>query len=311
MSARVEEAAEVLRAGGLVAFPTETVYGLGADASNPDAVRRIYEVKGRPSGHPLIVHIPSAAQLGTWARDIPSTAAALTSALWPGPLTLLLRRQEGVSDVVTGGRDTIGIRVPAHPLALELLQAFGGGLAAPSANRFGRVSPTTADHVRADLGDEVDVILDGGPCEVGLESTILNLTVEPPTILRPGGVAAEAIAALVGGRLGAGAAEPGVAPGTLPSHYAPDAALEIVDNATTGAARVAELEAAGRRAELLDPGSDTVRYAHGLYRWLREADERGIAVLVIVQPPADGLGRAIRDRLNRASGTGGSRSDAT
>jgi L-threonylcarbamoyladenylate synthase len=297
----IEQAVEILRAGGLVAFPTETVYGLGADAANPGAVRRIYEVKHRPGGHPLIVHIGSAGQLGTWAREITPTAAALARAFWPGPLTLLLGRQTGVSDVVTGGLDTIGVRVPAHPLALELLHTFGGGIAAPSANRFGRVSPTTAEHVRADLGREVDLILDGGACDVGLESTIVDVTVEPPAILRAGGVAAESIAAIVGGPLDDSSIEAGRAPGTLASHYAPNASIEVVDDATIGSARVTELEAAGRRAELLDPGPDSNRYAHGLYHWLRDADERAVQVLVIVQPPAGGLGSAIRDRLRKAS----------
>ena len=189
----------MLRAGGLVAFPTETVYGLGADASNPEAVRAVYRVKGRPADHPLIVHVASAAAVPRWAAAVPPAAAALAEACWPGPLTLLLPRRADVDATVAGGRDTIGLRVPAHPLALQLLEAFDGGIAAPSANHFGRVSPTTAAHVRADLGDEVDLILDGGPCTIGVESTIVDVTVEPPALLRPGGIPLEALEAIVGG----------------------------------------------------------------------------------------------------------------
>jgi L-threonylcarbamoyladenylate synthase len=172
----IERAVAALRSGGLIALPTETVYGLGADASNDDAVRRVFEVKGRPSDHPLIIHLADAAQLEQWAASVSPTAQLLADAFWPGPLTLLVERSSSVSPVVTGGRPTVGIRVPDHPVALELLRTFGGGVAAPSANRFGRVSPTTAAHVIADLGDDVDVVLDGGPCRVGVESTIVDLT---------------------------------------------------------------------------------------------------------------------------------------
>ncbi|WP_233223476.1 L-threonylcarbamoyladenylate synthase [Amycolatopsis sp. CA-128772] len=178
----------MLRAGGLVAIPTETVYGLGADAEDPAAVARVFQVKGRPPTHPLIVHLGAAEQLGDWVADVPETALVLAGHFWPGPLTLVLRRGRRVPLEATGGLETVAVRVPAHPVALELLSAFGGGVAAPSANRFGSVSPITAEHVRAELGDAVDFVLDGGPCDVGVESTIVDATGDTPTILRPGGV---------------------------------------------------------------------------------------------------------------------------
>jgi len=191
-------AAAILQRGGVVAFPTETVYGLGADALNAAAVERIFTIKGRPTHHPLIVHLADAAQLHEWARDIPEIAYTLAAHFWPGALTLILKRAARVPDNVTGGQDTIGLRVPDHPVALELLQKFGGGIAAPSANRFGRISPTAQEHVRTELGSAVDMILDGGPCQVGLESTIVSLVGERPVILRPGGVSREALEAVLG-----------------------------------------------------------------------------------------------------------------
>ncbi|MBI3256331.1 MAG: threonylcarbamoyl-AMP synthase, partial [Actinobacteria bacterium] len=228
-SSAIAGAVGVLRAGGLVAFPTETVYGLGADASNDDAVRRIFAVKGRPTDHPLIVHLGDADQLDTWAREIPSDARLLAAACWPGPLTLVLWRSSVVSDVVTGGRDSVGLRVPSHPVALDLLRAFGGGVAAPSANRFGRVSPTTAAHVVADLGDDVDLVLDGGACAVGVESTIVDLTGEAPMLLRQGGVSIETIEGVIGRAVIATAEGPERAPGMLAAHYAPTARVELVE----------------------------------------------------------------------------------
>jgi L-threonylcarbamoyladenylate synthase len=291
----VDRALDVLRNGGLVAIPTETVYGLAADASNADAVRRIFEVKGRPVHHPLIVHIASAHQLADWAATIPPSAAALAVACWPGPLTLLVPRGPRVLDEVTGGLSTVGVRVPAHPLTLELLARFGGGLAAPSANRFGRVSPTTADHVRADLGDDVDFVLDGGPCPIGVESTIVDCTVDPPQVLRPGGISAEEIAALLDMTL----ARPegrSRAPGMLESHYAPRARVLLVDSSVE-----ARSVAAGHPgAEILDD-DDLAHYAHTLFRRLRDADDRGAATVIAVLPRAVGLGHAIRDRLTKAA----------
>ncbi len=188
----------ILQRGGLVAFPTETVYGLGADASNPMAVARIYEIKGRTASHPVIVHIGDVGQLARWAREIPEAATKLAMRFWPGPLTLVLRRAPSAGSQLTGGQDTIGLRIPGHPVALQLLREFGGGIAAPSANRFGRISPTTAEHVRDDLGKEIDLVLDGGPCEIGIESTIVDLSRQKAVLLRPGRISAEDIAAALG-----------------------------------------------------------------------------------------------------------------
>uniref|UniRef100_UPI002FDD1BFD L-threonylcarbamoyladenylate synthase n=1 Tax=Pelomicrobium sp. TaxID=2815319 RepID=UPI002FDD1BFD len=197
----IAKAVDILRAGGLVAFPTETVYGLGADARNPEAVGKIFAAKGRPQHHPVIVHLAEAAQLEAWAVDIPDGARRLAERFWPGPLTLILRRGPGVPDAVTGGQDTVGLRVPAHPVAQALLQAFGGGIAAPSANRFGRLSPTTAQHVEAELDGAVDLILDGGACPVGIESTIVDCAGERPTLLRPGHIGREVLEEALGVRV--------------------------------------------------------------------------------------------------------------
>jgi L-threonylcarbamoyladenylate synthase len=291
----VDRALSVLRAGGLVAVPTETVYGLAADASNADAVRRVFAVKGRPAGHPLIVHVGAAAQLGDWAASIPPAAEVLADACWPGPLTLLVPRSATVLDLVTGGSTSVGVRVPAHPLTLELLARFGGGLAAPSANRFGRVSPTTADHVRADLGDEVDFVLDGGSCPVGVESTIVDCTVDPPQVLRPGGISSEEIESLLEMTLGAPDG-PSRAPGMLESHYAPRCKVVLADSRSEAMALADELPG----AEILDD-DDLAHYAHTLFARLRDADDRGVHTVVAVLPPARGLGHAIRDRLIKAS----------
>jgi L-threonylcarbamoyladenylate synthase len=291
----VERALSVLRAGGLVAIPTETVYGLAADASNPDAVRRVFAVKARPADHPLIVHVGAAAQLSDWAASIPPAAGVLADACWPGPLTLLVPRSTTVLDLVTGGRTSVGVRVPAHPLTLELLARFGGGLAAPSANRFGRVSPTTADHVRADLGDDVDFVLDGGPCPVGVESTIVDCMVDPPQVLRPGGISSEEIESLLDMTLGAPDG-PSRAPGMLESHYAPRCKVVLADSRGDAVALADRLP----RAEILDD-DDLAHYAHTLFARLRDADDRGVGTVIAVLPPARGLGHAIRDRLIKAS----------
>jgi L-threonylcarbamoyladenylate synthase len=301
----VGEAVDVLRQGGLVGMPTETVYGLAADASNVAAVRRIFAVKARPDDHPLIVHLADASAMGAWASSIPRAAATLAEACWPGPLTVLVPRGDHVLDVVTGGRATVGLRVPAHPMALDLLRRFGTGLAAPSANRFGQVSPTTAAHVRADLGDEVDLVLDGGACPVGVESTIVDCTVGPPQILRPGGIPDEQIARLLEGVSGlAAAAGTSRASGMLTSHYAPRAAVEVFESLASATARAEALAAEGRLADVLDPTLDIVVAAQQLYVWLRAADERNLDVLCAVLPAAAGLGHAIRDRLLKAAGRG-------
>jgi L-threonylcarbamoyladenylate synthase len=291
----LDRAVAVLRAGGLVAVPTETVYGLAADASNPDAVRRLFTVKGRPENHPVIVHIAAAADLGDWAATIPKAAAVLATACWPGPLTLLVPRAARVLDVVTGGRPTVGVRVPAHPLTLELLARFGGGLAAPSANRFGRVSPTTAEHVRLDLGGDVDFVLDGGPCPIGVESTIVDCTADPPEVLRPGAIAAEDVAALLEQAVGT-AAGPSRAPGMMESHYAPRCRVVLVGS-RPDAQRLAD---GMPGAEILDE-TDLVLYANVLYSRLRDADARGVETVIAVLPPPTGLGHAIRDRLTKAA----------
>jgi L-threonylcarbamoyladenylate synthase len=296
-----------------VAFPTETVYGLGANALDPHAVARIFAVKGRPTDHPLICHIASADDLAPLVAEVTPLAQALADAFWPGPLTLVLPRSAAVPDAVTGGRDTVAVRVPDHPLALELLRAFGGPVAAPSANRFGRPSPTRANDVRDELGDTVDVILDGGPCAIGVESTVLDLTSNPPQVLRPGGVSVEQIEAVIGPV--DGASGPARAPGMLEAHYAPGARVEVV-TADAAAARAADLTAAGTSVALLAPHAisplpDSVlvlgptgapdAYAALLYTAFRRADAARCQVIVAVPPPAHGIGVAVRDRLARAA----------
>jgi L-threonylcarbamoyladenylate synthase len=300
---RIGEAVTVLRNGGLVGIPTETVYGLAADASNEAAVRRIFAAKHRPHDHPLIVHIASIEAMAAWSKSIPDTARVLAEACWPGPLSVLVPRATHVLDVVTGGRDTVALRVPAHPMALELLQRFGGGLAAPSANRFGQVSPTTAAHVRADLGDAVDLVLDGGPCPIGVESTIVDCTCSPPQVLRPGGIPNETVSRLLDGVLAASSGS-SRASGMLVSHYAPRCRVEIVNSLAEAEARASTHQRAGRKVDTLDPTQDLVAAAQQLYVWLRDADSRELDVLVAVLPPAEGLGHAIRDRLTKAAGGG-------
>ncbi|HEY6533764.1 MAG TPA: L-threonylcarbamoyladenylate synthase [Acidimicrobiales bacterium] len=318
--AGVERAAAVLRAGGLVAFPTETVYGLGADASDPAAVARIFAAKGRPGDHPLIVHLGDADLVEAWADGVPPEAHLLADAFWPGPLTMLLWRSPKAPDAVTGGRDTVGLRVPDHPLARQLLDAFGDGVAAPSANRFGRVSPTTAADVVSDLGDAVDLVLDGGPCRVGVESTIVDLTGGEPVLLRPGGVAIERLTEVLGrepNRLEGPAPERGArAPGMLASHYAPKARVVVADEASVVAvAAEAVSTAVGRVGVLaptvtdglgpeiveLEPAGGPEEYARLLYARLRQADRLQIEILVCVPPPARGVGVAVADRLSRAA----------
>jgi len=313
----IARAAAVLSAGGLVAFPTETVYGLGADASRDDAVARVFAVKGRPRAHPLIVHLAPEARLDDWAIDIPDAARALARAVWPGPLTLILRKHARVAAATTGGADTVGLRVPAHPLAQALLRAFGGGVAAPSANRFGAVSPTTADHVVGDLGGDVEYVLDGGPCAVGVESTIVDLSRGRAVLLRPGGLPREEIEAIAGPLVAADDRAP-AAPGTLATHYAPRArviAVELADvpaavSAQTGRVAVLAPAAAFARwpalAAVAAPLPDDVAgMARELYRALRDLDAAEVEVIVAALPPAAGLGEAVGDRLRRAAGPRG------
>jgi L-threonylcarbamoyladenylate synthase len=321
--AEIARAVEALRLGGLVAFATETVYGLGADATNDDALARLYRVKGRPSHHPVIVHLAEPGALDEWAADVPAAARRLADALWPGPLTIVVRRAARVPDAVTGGGDTVGVRVPDQPVALALLRAFGGGIAAPSANRFGRVSPTTAEDVRADLGDDVEVVLDDGPCSVGVESTIVDCTGAEPVILRPGGVSRERIEAVTG--LVVPVRRDGLvrAPGTLKSHYAPEATVLLVDHDELGA-RATSMIAAGQRvavlaaavlprlpdeAIVLDAPRNVDELARVLYARLRDADRLAVDVVLAVPPPDSGVGAAIGDRLRRAAGEGGGFAD--
>ena len=315
----VARAAAVLRGGGLVAFPTETVYGLGADAASDTAVARIFAVKGRPRAHPLIVHLAEP-DLAGWARELPAAAHQLAHAFWPGPLTIILRRGPKVADATTGGADTVGLRVPAHPMALALLRAFGGGVAAPSANRFGAVSPTTADHVAADLGADVDYILDGGACDVGVESTIVDLSRGRAVLLRPGGLAREDIERVIGPLASADVHAP-AAPGTLASHYAPRARVYAVSAADVPAAVAAVRDRASRIAVLAPVSAfeswptealahteeralpdDVAGMAHQLYAALRDLDASGVDVVIAALPPAAGLGEAVGDRLLRAAG---------
>ena len=317
--ARLGEALRTLHRGGLVAFPTETVYGLGADATNPAALQHLYAVKGRPADHPVIVHLSVGASidatLAPWVASLSTPARVLAEACWPGPLTLVVRRGPDVLDEVTGGRDTVGLRVPDQPVAQQLLAAFGGGVAAPSANRFGRVSPTTAEHVRADLDGDVDLVLDGGPCRVGVESTIVDCSDAEPVVVRLGGVAPERLAALLGRPLPVHDDGRRAAPGTRPSHYAPHARVVLAD-ADDVARLTGELLAAGSRVGLLaavpPPGvpagvawvpapADVEELARQLYALLRSADDRGLDVLVAVPPDPTGVGAAVADRLTRAA----------
>jgi L-threonylcarbamoyladenylate synthase len=317
MDGDVDDAVRILRRGGLVAFPTETVYGLGADAANPDALRRLYAVKGRPPSHPVIVHLAAASPdaLAPWAKRLTPAARVLADACWPGPVTLVVRRACGVPAEVTGGSDTVGLRVPDQPLAQQLLTRFGGGVAAPSANRFGRVSPTTAAHVRADLGTEVDLILDGGPCRVGLESTVVDCTGNDPMILREGALTREDVEAILGRPVSLRTDGSRAAPGTLASHYAPSTRVVLVADDEI-ASRAARLVADGQRVgvltqhadiglpggvEVLDAPSNIDELAHELYTLLRDADRRHLDVLLAVAPPRVGLGAAVADRLTRAA----------
>lgn len=296
----VARAVAVLRRGGIVGIPTETVYGLAADVENDDAVRRIFVIKDRPTTHPLIVHIGDATHLDEWGRGIPPIARKLAEVFWPGPLTILLHRSKRVSLLVTGGRDTVAIRVPAHEVTLNVLHEFNGALVAPSANRFGKVSPTTAQHVLADLGTDVDLIMDGGPCAIGVESTILDLTSPTPQLLRPGSISTEDIETILKSKLmpPSGLSR---APGMLESHYAPNSVVELVETSSDAQARAQHLRNASLRVWVLDYSDDVNAYAQNLYEFLRAADRAGCDVVVAVMPADVGIGIAIRDRLIKAS----------
>ena len=312
----ISNAAAALQAGALVAFPTETVYGLGADATNESAVAHIYSVKGRPADHPLIVHIGQLSQLDQWAIDIPDYAIALARDFWPGPMTLILKRSIKAKDFITGGQDSVGIRIPANPIALALLREFDGGVAAPSANRFGAISPTTAQAVKDEVGEylnlEQDLILDGGPCLVGVESTIIECLEDCPRVLRPGAITAEMIEETTGLRIDNSKSQTR-ASGLLDTHYAPKAKVFLLDPINpvvaciTGVGFIAAANhpTPDGAIRLAAPISDD-EYARGLYEALREGDRKNLLAIYVVPPAGDGVAIAIRDRLQRAAFEGGS-----
>ncbi len=305
----VKSAAAAIKAGHLIAFPTETVYGLGADATNKEAVAQIYKVKGRPSDHPLIVHIASMNEIQRWASDIPEYAIALARNFWPGPMTLILARSPMAKDFITGGQNTVGLRVPNHSVALALLNEFskigGAGIAAPSANRFGHVSPTTAKAVQEEIGEflsEKDLILDGGPCAVGVESTIIDCTRDAPRILRPGAISAEMIEESTGLKISDHRIEEIRVSGSLENHYAPIAKVILCDIPTSGQGFIAmaSQETPEGVIRLATPANSD-EYARVLYAALRRADELGLSEVVAMQPVGIGIEVAIRDRLSRAA----------
>ena len=302
------QAASNLKAGSLVAFPTETVYGLGADANNADAVARIYKVKGRPADHPLIVHIASIQGISEWAQDVPDYAIALARKFWPGPMTLIFKRSKLAKDFITGGQETIGLRVPDHTVALALINEFskvgGKGIAAPSANRFGHVSPTTSAAVEEELAEFLskgDLILDGGPSQVGVESTIIDCTSIAPRILRPGAVTIEMIEEATGTKVVNSGGEIRVS-GSLEKHYSPIAKVVLNQEAKSGEGLIAlqEVPTPEGVIRLASPKS-AEEFARVMYAALRDADTRKVAKVVVIEPLGEGIAIAIRDRLERAS----------
>ena len=323
----LERAVALLRAGELVAFPTETVYGLGADAANPQAVAKIFAAKGRPADHPLIVHIAGHDAVDQWAEQVPAVAWELMETFWPGPLTLILKKQAWVPDAVTGGQDTVGLRVPGHPVALELLRRFAraktgpAGIAAPSANRFGRISPTTATHVAEELEDRVALILDGGPCKVGIESTIIDCSRGEPVVLRPGHISPVHLEAVLGcePRIETAQGAPRVS-GSLEAHYAPltplrtvagERLLDFINAQRHRGGRCAVISAnqppqAGMPHVWRLMPADPLGYAHDFYAALREMDHAGVDLIVVEALPGDPAWAAIADRLRRAAAGSGS-----
>ncbi|MFZ2449407.1 MAG: L-threonylcarbamoyladenylate synthase [Methylovulum miyakonense] len=313
----IQEAAQLLRQGRLVAFPTETVYGLGADASNADAVAGIFAAKGRPADHPLIVHLADAAMMPGWAEEIPDVAWQLAERFWPGPLALVLRKKASVPLAVTGGQDTVALRVPNHPVALQLLQAFGGGLAAPSANRFCRISPTQAAHVAEELGDAVAMILDGGACQVGVESTIVDLSGPQPRLLRPGQISVAALEAVLRQPLvlPEAVASEIRAPGMMAVHYAPQtvallcpveqlqarAQTLLADGQRLGVLAYAQTLPAHPHLQVLAMPATADGYAQALYASLRELDGWQLDRILVEQPPQTEAWRAVNDRLGKAT----------
>ena len=312
----ISNAAAALQAGALVAFPTETVYGLGADATNESAVAHLYSVKGRPADHPLIVHIGQLSQLDQWAIDIPDYAIALARDYWPGPMTLILKRSEQAKDFITGGQGSVGVRIPANPIALALLREFNGGIAAPSANRFGAISPTTAQAVKDEIGQylnsEQDLILDGGPSLIGVESTIIECLEDFSRVLRPGAITVEMIEASTGLKVENSKSQTRSS-GSLETHYAPKAKVFLLDPinpvvacvACVGFIAAANHPTPDGAIRLASPNSDD-EYARGLYEALREGDRKNLSAVYVIPPIGDGVAIAIRDRLQRASCEGGS-----
>lgn len=310
-STAIAQAAELLRAGQLVAFPTETVYGLGADASQPQAVAHIFAAKGRPADHPLIVHLADITALPKWAAATPEDALKLAERFWPGPLTLILKKRPEVPDAVTGGQDSVGLRVPSHPVALALLKSFGGGVAAPSANRFGRISPTTAAHVAQEFPEGLPLILDGGPCQVGIESTIVDFTSGRAVLLRPGGIDLDALAAVLAYVPSAPTRTSPRASGTLAQHYAPHTPTDLVQASALDAlppgssaslAVLARRDAPPHFAGLwLRAPEGAGAYAAQLYAALRLMDAAGVSSIWVEAPPQGPQWAAVNDRLRRAS----------
>jgi L-threonylcarbamoyladenylate synthase len=312
----IDQAVEALREGELVAFPTETVYGLGADAQNPDAVRKIFELKGRPATHPVIVHIDQPRALERWALSVPPQAAALAEKFWPGPLTLVLRRAPAVDLAITGGQDTVAIRMPGHPVAQQLLRAFGSGIAAPSANRYGRISPTRPEHVREEFSeDELRIVLDGGDCKIGLESTIVSCIDTVPRILRPGMLTLSQLRAVVPDVQGGPDALAPRVPGSDAKHYAPQTPVslvasrtleEVVGQLTENRDRIAVLamrppRVANKYMTWINAGRRADVYARELYLNLRTLDKSGAKEILVEEVPAGEQWDAIRDRLRRAA----------
>jgi L-threonylcarbamoyladenylate synthase len=310
VTSAVQRAAEILKRGGLVAFPTETVYGLGADASSREAVARLYAAKRRPADHPVIVHFASAQAAFEWAREIPPSARKLAERFWPGPLTMILKRSAKAGDFVTGGQDSVGLRVPAHAIAHEMLAAFGGGVAAPSANRFGQVSPTTAAHVREDLGKDVELVLDGGPSEVGIESTIVDLSGPDPVLLRPGAISAAMLEGALGAPIAAKQEDSPRHSGGLERHYAPKTPARLVATHELDQ-QIARLQdkvavlAFSRPDERVDywlrMPREPAAYAQRLYAALRELDTARCEMILIEAPPETPEWAGVRDRLVRAT----------
>ena len=318
MQAELDAAVQSLRDGELVAFPTETVYGLGAHAGHPAALRRVFDLKGRPLSHPLIVHIDNARFLGRWAREIPPAAERLAASFWPGPLTLVLPRAYNVHPLVTGGQDTIAVRIPSHPMAQQLLTAFGGGIAAPSANRYGRLSPTRAEHVREEFGDAVRVLLDGGDSKIGLESTIVACLNGGVRLLRPGAISVSQLRSVVGEVLTGTSPDAPRVPGSHAAHYAPSTPLTIASGEEIEQL-AAELSAEGDRVAVLarrpplrahqfvtwiNAGARPENYAHDLYAHLRALDRSACSRILVQAVPDEERWDAVRDRLARAAAAG-------